>query len=146
MYPRFIHKDRGLSYCYIGKHTGKASVTGREYNRRTKEVTTFQYNPNEFKFEDILKKWKKTKALPVIIYSFSYIPNQLKPELAKIRKSSKIRPTKNELKWLGKQKGYEYLNELSNNDLVTFGEEALKVRNKICESKFWLGDIKEFSR
>ena len=89
--------------------------------------------------------WKKTKPLPIIIYSFSKIPDQLKTELVKIRKSTKIRPTKKELKWLCKQKGYEYLNELSNNDLVTFGEEALKVRNKICDSKFWLGEIKEFS-
>lgn len=146
MYPRFIHKDRRLSYCYIGKHSGKPTLLpASEYNRRTKEVTTFQYNPDESKFEEILKKWRKTKPLPVIIYSFSKIPDQLKPELVKIRKSTKIRPTKNELKWLGKQKGYEYLNELSNNDLVTFGEEALKVRDKICDSKFWLGDIKEFS-
>jgi len=108
-------------------------------------VTTFQYNPDESKFEEILKKWRKTKSLPVIIYSFSKIPDELKPELVKIRKSTKIRPTKNELKWLGKQKGYEFLNELSNNDLVTFGKEALKVRDKICDSKLWLGEIKEFS-
>ena len=145
MYPRFIHKDRRYLIAISVNTVVNLLLTGSEYNRRTKEVTTFQYNPDESKFEDILKQWKKTEALPVIIYSFSEIPDQLKPELVKIRKSTKIRPTRNELKWIGKQKGYEYLNELSNNDLVSFGEEALKVRNKICESKFWLGYITEFS-
>ena len=49
------------------------------------------------------------------------------------------------MKWLVKQDGYDYLKEFSKNDIVTFGEEAVIMRDKIYRSESWQGRIKEFS-
>lgn len=148
-YLRFIHANRNLPYCYIDPLISKVHAlplqAATEYNRGTNEVKTFQYYPEESRIQDVVKQWKVRKPLTVVIYSFTYLPEELKPEIRKLRKSKKFRLTKQELKWLVEQDGYGYLKEFSKNDIVTFGEEALIVRNKIYQSDSWQGSIKEFS-
>ena len=53
---------------------------------------------------------------------------ELKPEIRKLRKSKKFRLTKQELKWLVEQDGYDYLKEFSKNDIVTFGRSSYRER------------------
>jgi hypothetical protein len=147
-YLRFIHEDRNSQYCYIDNLLVENSVplqVGSEYNKEPNEVTIFRYRPEEQRPEDVLYQWKRTKALPIIIYSFSYIPKKMESEIAKLRKLKKYRLSKKELNWLLEQNGYDYLKDVSRNDIVTFGEEAVKMRDKICQSDSWLGNISEES-
>jgi hypothetical protein len=56
------------------------------------------------------------------------ISKNLKLELKKLKK---LTPTKNELKWLSEQDGYGCLKNLSNDIILTFGEDAVRACNKI---------------
>ena len=44
LYVRFIHQDRTLSYCYIGKESNSEGLqVAREYLRSTNEVRTYSF-------------------------------------------------------------------------------------------------------
>src|SRR5437867_539166 len=80
IYYKFIHHNRGLRPCYIGKQKSSAPLqVAREYNRKTDTVTTFLFHPQKNSFEGVIKQWKKRKAIRVIVCSFSHIPTALKP-------------------------------------------------------------------
>ena len=87
---------------------------------------------------------KLSDALPVMICSFSYVPEELKPTIRKLRKLKKFRLSKDELNWLLEQNVYRDLEHLSRRDFVMFGEEANKECNVISDSADWLGNIKHF--
>ena len=68
-----------------------------------------------------------------MICSFSYVANELKPKIRKLRKLKKFRLSKDELNWLLEQNVYADLEHLSRGDFVMFGEEANKECNVISD-------------
>ena len=72
LYPRFIHKDRSLKSCYINsdiKPRDSPFHVANEFNRIKRQVTSFQYNPEEIEISDVTKRIKNNKAIDVIIFS-----------------------------------------------------------------------------
>ena len=149
-YSRFIHRGRSPKYCYLGKPQLPLEIA-TEYNRNTGEITTFNFSPEEPKIKNVINRVETIKALPVMICSFSYVPDELKPKIRKLRKLKKFRLSKDELDWLLEQNVYPDLERLSRGDFVMFGEEASKECNVISDylavydtsdSRGWLGNIK----
>ena len=140
-YSRFIHRGRSPRYCYLGKRQLPLE-NATEYNRNTGEITTFNFSPEEPKIKNVIKRVETVKALPVMICSFSYVANELKPKIRKLRKLKKFRLSKDELNWLLEQNVYADLEHLSRGDFVMFGEEANKECNVISDSPDCLGNIK----
>ena len=140
-YSRFIHRGRSPKDCYLGKRQLPLE-NATEYNRNTEEITTFNFSPEEPKIKNVINRVETIKALPVMICSFSYVPNELKPKIRKLRKLKKFRFSKDELDWLLEQNVYPDLEHLSRGDFVMFGEEANKECDVISDSADWLGSIK----
>lgn len=138
MYLRFVHEDGSLPHCYIGMKIRGPLQIASEYNRIKNEVTTFSFQPTTG-----ISSWKKTKTLPVILYSFHKTPQQLIP---KLRELEILRLNKRELKWIINQRpnDYGFLKHLPPESIVTFGEGAVRVRDKMIASKLWTGNILEF--
>jgi hypothetical protein len=139
-YPRFIHSDRSLKYCFI-KPVDSPYQIAKEYNWKKREVSTFQYCPEEINISDIPKQVRINKAIDVII--FSIIREGLGPELkTQLKKLKKIRLKAHEIKWLLQhdKNGYEYLETLPSNDFVACGE-AKMIEEDISKLKEWIGKI-----
>jgi hypothetical protein len=142
-YLRFIHKGRSPKYCYVGK--GQLPLeNATEYNRKTGELTTFNFNREEPKIKNVIKRVETIKALTVTICSFSYVPQELKPIIRKLRKLKKFRLSKDELNWLLDKNVYQDLKGLSSSDIVLFGEEGSKASKDISDLLGWLGEIRGF--
>lgn len=152
LYVRFIHQDRALPYCYIGKESkpeGDLQVA-REYYRSKKEVRTYSFhNGGNF----IIEKHESFKAIPIVIYCF-YKPHAMTKKLKK--SSLKLE----EIEWLLKDSKlvdkYPYpmprqfltgiqssilYPDPNTNVIVTFGESAVKESEKILDSGSFIGEI-----
>lgn len=145
-----MHKDRSLKSCYINTNIKPRDAPfqiAREFNRIKRQVTTFQYNPEEIEISDVTKQVKNNKAIDVIVFSIKYtkLTTELKTQLKKLKK---MQLKSHEIKWLIKQhkKGYEYLETLSANDIVACGEEANNIMDTMSKDKTWawFGNMKWF--
>jgi hypothetical protein len=143
IYYQFIHQNRGLPPCYIRKQkTARPLQLVGEYRRRTKKVMTYVID----KENRSIIQWKETEAVPIIIYSFTHMPETLKHQLKGLRK---LRLRNKEIRWILDQKHGDYhykynFKQISPNDILTFGESAEKIFQKVNSNKSWLGKIQMF--
>lgn len=152
LYVRFVHQNRALPYCYIGKESkpeGDLQVA-REYYRSAKVVRTYSFRSGG---NFIIEKHESSKAIPIVIYCF-YKPHAMTKRLKK--SSLKLE----EIEWLLKDKTLvdkypypmprQFLTNIQNsklyckpntNVIVTFGENAVKEADKISSSSSFIGNV-----